>query len=140
MLLAAFLFLGIFYIASWGVMFYSLVFRWTFASWPFFASLTVAAFVMLIASCVLGVVCWRNFDKGLAHFRMFEFAHLPFLPFELTPFVVAVYVDDVLSKENFQPGLFTNNSNDVERPSFDSMCMITSEGTKFVVASNAVHL
>jgi len=71
-LLAAFLFLGVFYIASWGAMFYSLVFRWTFASWPFFASLAVAAFVMLIASCVLGVVCRKNFDKGLAHFRTFR--------------------------------------------------------------------
>jgi len=32
----AFLFLGIFFIASWGVMFSSLLFRWTFASCPFF--------------------------------------------------------------------------------------------------------
>jgi hypothetical protein len=71
-LLAVFLFLGIFYITSWGVMFYSQAFRWTFASWPFFASLTVAAFVMLIASFVLGVICRKNFDKGLAHFRMFH--------------------------------------------------------------------
>ena len=65
----AFLFLGIFFIASWGVMFSSLLFRWTFASCPFFSSFTVVAFVIMIASWVLGVICWRNFNEGLAYHR-----------------------------------------------------------------------
>lgn len=66
-----FLALGFFFILAWSIMFYSLVFRWTFIQWPFFASLTLEAFIVLIASCILGIICWRNFNKGLAHFRTF---------------------------------------------------------------------
>lgn len=68
-LMAAFLILGFLYIAAWATMFYSLEYRWTFIRWPFFAALTAEAFVVMIASCVLGVTCRRNFDKGLAHYR-----------------------------------------------------------------------
>lgn len=118
-LMVAFFTLGLFFIASWAVMFYSLVFRWTFNSWPFFASLTVAAFVMMFGSCALGILCWMNFNKGLAQF---------------------LYVEDVLGKDNFQPGVFTNDTNNVEKASFDSMHILTLEGTKFVVATNAIHL
>jgi len=119
MLMAAFFILAVFYIASWAVMFYYLVFRWTFISWPFFASLTVTAFVEIFLSCVFGVICWRNFDKGLAHY---------------------LYVEDTLSKANFQPGVFINNEKDSGRPSFDSMRMLTVEGTKHMVAANAVRV
>jgi hypothetical protein len=35
----------------------------------FFATVTVTAFVMLVFSGALGVACYANFGKGLAHFR-----------------------------------------------------------------------
>jgi len=119
-LMAGFLIMGFFFIVSWAVMFYSLVFRWTFTSWPFFASLTVVGFVDIVVSCTLGVICWRNFDKGLAHY---------------------LYAEEILEKDKFQPGVFTNDDGDVEKASFDSdLDMFTVEGTKFVLAANAIHL
>jgi len=95
-LMAGFLFLGFLYVAGWGIMFCSLEYRWTFLRWPFFAALTAEAFVVMIASCVLGVMCRRNFDKGLAHY---------------------LYVESVLGKDNFEPELFPH---DVEKVSFDT--------------------
>ena len=68
--MAGFLFLGLFYIASWAAMFHSPAFHWTFFSWAFFASLTVVAFVILIVGGVLGLVCWRNLNEGLAYCRL----------------------------------------------------------------------
>jgi len=53
--------------------------------------------VVMIASCVLGVMCRRNFDKGLAHY---------------------LYVESVLGKANFEPELFPH---DVEKASFDTL-------------------
>jgi len=113
-LMVAFLFLGVFYIVSWAVMFYTPVFRWTFVSWPFLATLTVSAFVMMIASCVLGVFCWRNFDKGLARY---------------------LDVEDALIKANFQPDVFTNIRNSMEKLPIDSMRI---NSTKFLVARRAI--
>jgi len=86
-LLAGFFAVGIVLVASWAVMLISLVFRWTFITWTFFALLMTEAFVAMAASCITGVICWRNFDKGLAHY---------------------LYVEDVLSKYDFQPGMFTD--------------------------------
>lgn len=95
-LMAGFLFIGVFLIVSWALMFCSADFRLTFMTQAFFASLMTESFVVMIASCVLGVICLKNFDKGLAHY---------------------LYVENVLSKDNFQPEVF---SNDVEKVSFDS--------------------
>ena len=77
-LMIAFLVLAFIFIASWAVMFYSLVFRWTFTSWPFFAAITVTAFAEMIASCAIGILCWRNFDKGLAQYRMSSFSFIEY--------------------------------------------------------------
>ena len=38
-------------------------------SWPFFATLTVTAYMFSIVSSILGVFCRLNFGKGLAHYR-----------------------------------------------------------------------
>jgi hypothetical protein len=65
---------------------------------------------------------------------------VPSLSHRLTQYAVAVYVEDVLGKANFQPGLFTNDANDVERASLDSMRILSSKGTKFVVPTNAILL
>jgi len=86
-LLAGFFAVGLVLVTSWAIMLTSLVFRWTFITWSFFASLMSEAFVAMTASCVIGVICWRNFDKGLAHY---------------------LYVEDILSKDDFHPGMFTD--------------------------------
>ncbi|KII83848.1 hypothetical protein PLICRDRAFT_58289 [Plicaturopsis crispa FD-325 SS-3] len=83
--MTAFLSLGFVFIAVWSIMFYSQVYRWQFIQFPFFACITIQSFVVLIASCLLGVVCWRNFDKGLDHY---------------------LYVEDVLSNSDFEPAVF----------------------------------
>ena len=65
---------------------------------------------MVVASCITGVICWRNFDRGLAHYRPFFF-FLLCIAFALStkPIVLAtVYVEGVLSKFNFQPAMFTD--------------------------------
>lgn len=66
--MVAFLLLGVIYIGGWGVLYYSQVFRWTWIQWPFFASLSVSAALVQLASIILGIICWRNFHRGLAQY------------------------------------------------------------------------
>ncbi len=68
-MMSIFIFLTAFYIVSWSIMFYSEVYRWTWVQWPFFACLTICAFIVLVAGGVLAAICWFNFTKGLAHYR-----------------------------------------------------------------------
>jgi hypothetical protein len=70
-LMVGFLAIGFFLITSWAFMFYSYVFRWTFMKQVFFASFMAESLVVMAVSCMLGVICWRNFDKGLAHYRSY---------------------------------------------------------------------
>ncbi len=58
-------------IACWGTMFYSQVYRFTFLDWPYFAGMTIASFVVLILAFLFGMLCWTNFNKGLAQYCMF---------------------------------------------------------------------
>ncbi|QRV96554.1 hypothetical protein RhiJN_24572 [Ceratobasidium sp. AG-Ba] len=59
-----FLFISFLYITAWAAMFASDVYRWTFATWPFFAAMTVVSYVVLVATTGLAVVCRYNFKKG----------------------------------------------------------------------------
>jgi len=45
------------------------VYRFTFEMWPFFAVVTVTAYVLIIVTFGLGFVCRLNYGKGLKHFR-----------------------------------------------------------------------
>jgi len=63
-----FAFISIFLLSLLTVFFFSPIYRYVFTSWPFFASVTVTAYVLVIASSVLGVLCRLNFGKGLAHY------------------------------------------------------------------------
>lgn len=92
--MAGFIILAFVLIACWGTMFYSLVYRWTFIQWPFFACMTVSSFIGLTACVVLGIVCWLNFNKGLAHW---------------------LYVEGVLANSDFEPEVFPH---DAEKQSF----------------------
>ncbi|KAH6911883.1 hypothetical protein BKA70DRAFT_1397995 [Coprinopsis sp. MPI-PUGE-AT-0042] len=64
------LFLGLSFgiLTGWMVMFYSIIYRWTFLQWPFLGCYTVASQTLVVASLVLGVVCRVNFGKGHAEY------------------------------------------------------------------------
>lgn len=70
---------------------------------------------MMIASCILGVICWRNFDKGLAPFCTSQRLIPLLLRLIATP--SAVHAENALRKDGFQPEMFTH---DEEKNSFDS--------------------
>ncbi|CAE6515502.1 unnamed protein product [Rhizoctonia solani] len=63
-----FLVISLLFITAWAAMFASDVYRWTFATWPFFAAMTVTSFMVLVATTGLAIVCRYNFKKGLALF------------------------------------------------------------------------
>ncbi|KAG9092016.1 hypothetical protein FS749_016063 [Ceratobasidium sp. UAMH 11750] len=68
LMMHAFLVIGLLFVTAWAAMFASDVYRWTFATWPFFAAMTVVSYVVLVATTGLAVVCRYNFKKGLALF------------------------------------------------------------------------
>ncbi|KAK7029817.1 hypothetical protein R3P38DRAFT_881465 [Favolaschia claudopus] len=76
----SFLGVGFFFIAGWSIMFYSIVYRWSFVQWPYLACFGVASFILIIASMVLATICWRNFDQGLAEYLHAEAALADFTP------------------------------------------------------------
>ncbi|QRW25026.1 hypothetical protein RhiXN_06975 [Rhizoctonia solani] len=68
LMMHAFLIISLLFITAWAAMFASDVYRWSFATWPFFAAMTVTSFVVLVATTGLAIVCRYNFKKGLALF------------------------------------------------------------------------
>jgi hypothetical protein len=91
-LIISFLAVGFFFISGWAIMFYSIVYRWSFVQWPYLGCFTVASFILIFASMALGTICWRNFDKGLAEY---------------------LNAEDALADLNFTPEVFQNS--DVEK-------------------------
>ncbi|CAL1697872.1 unnamed protein product [Somion occarium] len=75
------------YIACWSIMFYSQVYRWTWIQWPFFASMTLTSLLVLIGCGILGIICWLNFDKGLAQY---------------------LHAENALAETDFEPEMFAN--------------------------------
>ncbi|KAI5120629.1 hypothetical protein M0805_009389 [Coniferiporia weirii] len=106
----AFLGIAIALEAGWSGMYDSLVWRWTWIQWPFFASLAVAAQLLLLASIVLGVLCRMNFGKGLKEY---------------------LHVASVLEKDDFEPEMFDrkrNSSSSISKE--DWMLDIEKQGDK----------
>lgn len=56
------------FFTCWALMYYSEVYRWTWIQWPFFAALTVATQLVMLATGIIGICCWRRFGEGLKHF------------------------------------------------------------------------
>ncbi|KAJ6619019.1 hypothetical protein B0H10DRAFT_2027299 [Mycena sp. CBHHK59/15] len=50
------------------LMFASPLYRFVLSSWSFYATMTVTAYALLVATSALAVVCRLQFGKGLAHF------------------------------------------------------------------------
>ncbi|KAK0497794.1 hypothetical protein EDD18DRAFT_1351609 [Armillaria luteobubalina] len=69
------------------------LYRFIFMSWPFFATMTVTTYILLVATSALGVVCRLHFNKGLAQF---------------------LRVSDALEGMDFTPAYFSKNLNDVD--------------------------
>lgn len=84
----AFLVIGLIFIIGWSVMFYSIVYRWTFTQWPFLGCFTVSSLVLLTASMLLGGICRLNFGKGHAEY---------------------LYAEATLASQNFTKEVFTHN-------------------------------
>ncbi|THU93836.1 hypothetical protein K435DRAFT_725017 [Dendrothele bispora CBS 962.96] len=57
-----------------AAMFRAPTFWWTFYVWPCWGCFTTAAIVLLLATTILSVICWRNFDKGLCQYLYAESA------------------------------------------------------------------
>ncbi|KAF8990257.1 hypothetical protein BDQ17DRAFT_1433912 [Cyathus striatus] len=93
-----FIFISLAIMIGWATMFYSQVYRWTFLQWPYLGCFTVASFILLIVTILLGLICRLNFGKGHAEYLRAEKA---------------------LSSSNFSPDVFNKqrqNSNlDLER-------------------------
>ncbi|KAG7447263.1 uncharacterized protein BT62DRAFT_967139 [Guyanagaster necrorhizus] len=85
--------LSLFLLGVSTFMFASPLYRFIFMSWPFFATMTVTTYILLVATSALGVVCRLHFDKGLAQF---------------------LRVSDTLEGMDFTPAYFSKNVNDVD--------------------------
>lgn len=68
MLMHLFLLLAVVMTGGWILMFASTSFLWTFKAWDFFAAISVAAAVLLLATLALGVTCRLNFGHGLPRY------------------------------------------------------------------------
>ncbi|KXN93354.1 hypothetical protein AN958_00278 [Leucoagaricus sp. SymC.cos] len=69
-----FFFLAFVIILGWSVMFYSLVYRWTFLQWPFLAGCSVSSFILIVCSTALAIACRLNFGRGLKQYLHAEAA------------------------------------------------------------------
>ena len=57
-----------FILALWPPMFASPVYRYVFRTWSFFASVSIASYLFLIATTIMAVICRLHFGRGLGHF------------------------------------------------------------------------
>jgi len=72
--IALFFFFAFAIIVGWSVMFYSLVYRWTFTQWPFLAGCSVLSFILIVSSTILAIICRVNFGRGLKQYLEAEAA------------------------------------------------------------------
>ncbi|TDL27120.1 hypothetical protein BD410DRAFT_486034 [Rickenella mellea] len=87
-LMLAFLVLGFGLSVLWTVTLTNPLFQYTLGQWPFFASLSILSFTVLVATTALGIVCRYNFGNGLKHYIM---------------------VLEVLEEVKFTPGVFSHD-------------------------------
>ena len=67
--MAVFLGMSALYLASWGAMFISATFRWTFLEWRFFSLMATASVLLTFSALVTGIVCRLGFGTGLPEHR-----------------------------------------------------------------------
>lgn len=79
-------------------------YRTIFKSWRFFATVTVTAFILLVLTVALGVICYLNYGKGLQAYRKhssFAVAIKTLTPATFTPFLVQM--TEELEGTDFDP-------------------------------------
>ncbi|KAK0453003.1 uncharacterized protein EV420DRAFT_1557961 [Desarmillaria tabescens] len=90
-----FIFIGFVFLLCESIMFYSQVYQWTFVMWPNLACFTVSFMIVIVACIILGIVCLRNFDQGLAQY---------------------LNAESVLASSNFAPEVFQHREDmDIEK-------------------------
>ncbi|KAH8115390.1 hypothetical protein DFH11DRAFT_1759676 [Phellopilus nigrolimitatus] len=67
-----FLVVGVAITAAWSSMFASVLYMWTFQNFPFFATMTISSFIVLIITLALALLCRKNFGKGLPEYLKTE--------------------------------------------------------------------
>jgi len=70
--LAAFLCVDLLFILGSSLMFLSDLYQWTFYAWPCLGCFITGSLLLLVASFVLGLVCFINFGKGLSQYLYAE--------------------------------------------------------------------
>ncbi|KAG7440131.1 uncharacterized protein BT62DRAFT_924236 [Guyanagaster necrorhizus] len=91
----SFIFVGFLFLLAESLVFDSQVYRWTFIMWANFACFTVAYMIVIIACVILGIVCLRNFDQGLAQY---------------------LHAESALASSNFAPEVFQHREDvDMEK-------------------------
>jgi len=63
--MAVFLGMSTLYLASWGTMFISASFRWTFLEWRFFGLMASASVLLTLSALITGIACRLGFGTGL---------------------------------------------------------------------------
>jgi len=108
---AAFICADFLFILGSCLMFLSDLYQWTFYAWPCLGCFLTASLVLLVASFVLGGVCYKNFGKGLAQYLYAE-ANLSSSNFAAEVFerdVETAYVDsDKLKASGFHADFTTH--------------------------------
>lgn len=75
-----------------SAMFRASTYRWTYYVWPCWGCFTTASLILLVATAVLSIICWKNFDKGLAQY---------------------LHAESALASSDFEPEVFAEQ--DVEK-------------------------
>jgi len=70
----AFLLITAMLLGGWSAIFDSRLFRWTFRTWWFLATMMIASLLLLFSTLVLAVLCRLNFGKGLNHYLIVQTA------------------------------------------------------------------
>ncbi|TFY79956.1 hypothetical protein EWM64_g4061 [Hericium alpestre] len=60
------------FVGGWSFIFYSMVYRFLWSDWPFFACMTMFSFFLIISSVVLGGICQYHFGQGFAQYLFTE--------------------------------------------------------------------
>lgn len=71
----AFILFGVFHaflLCLWPGMFASAIFRYVLKTWSFFACVSVASYLFVVATAIMAVVCRFYFGRGLGHFLRVE--------------------------------------------------------------------
>ncbi|KAF8990258.1 hypothetical protein BDQ17DRAFT_1372156 [Cyathus striatus] len=85
--------ISVFIISISTLLFFSPLYRFIFGSWPFFATITVTAYILMVLTSSLGIFCRLNFGRGLAHY---------------------LQVNEVLEGVDFTPVLFSEDKQEID--------------------------